>query len=132
MEALFDKTLTVFEKAKADNTDLRPFAAAGGRLMIDHGTEDPLIPPDGTLHYYQHMCETVGGKAKADAFCRLYFTPGDVHGNCATSGPGLTEADGMRALMDWVENGKAPGALRVVHVDRKSGDTIREGLREPV
>lgn len=130
-EELFDASTTLFADAAADKADLRPFAEAGGKLMIDHGLDDPLIPVDGTIDYYDRMCRIHGGKERVDAFCRLYLTPGDGHGNCFGNGPGITESDGMRALVNWVENGHAPGALRVVQVKRLGGKTICERVQLP-
>ena len=128
---LFDKSTTLFANAAGDKADLRPFAQAGGKLIIDHGLDDPLIPVDGTIDYYDRMCQIHGGKDAVDEFCRLYLTPGDGHGNCFGNGPGITESDGMRALMDWVENGQAPDALRVVQVKRLSCKTICERVQLP-
>lgn len=130
-EALFDKSTTLFAHAAGDKADLRPFAQAGGKLMIDHGLDDPLIPVDGTIDYYDRMCRIHGGKESVDEFCRLYLTPGDGHGNCFGNGPGITESDGVRALIDWVENGHAPGAMRVVQVKRLGGKTVCERVQLP-
>lgn len=99
--------------------------------MIDHGLDDPLIPVDGTIDYFDRMCHIHGTKENVDEFCRLYLTPGDGHGNCWGNGPGITESDGMRALIDWVENGQAPSALRVVQVNRRSGEIICERKQKP-
>lgn len=130
-EELFDKSTTLFARSAADQADLRAFAQTGGKLIIDHGLDDPLIPVDGTIDYFERMCSALGGKEIVDEFCRLYLTPGDGHGNCYGNGPGITESDGMRALMDWVENGRAPHALRVVQVKRLGGKTICERMQEP-
>jgi hypothetical protein len=62
---------------------------------------------------------------------RLYITPGDNHGNCFGNGPGITEKDGMLALMKWVEEGKAPEEIRKVRVDRKNGETLEESSQSP-
>ena len=131
-EELFDKSITMFAKAAGDQADLSVFAKSGGKLIIDHGLNDPLIPVDGTIEYYDRMCQVLGGKEQVDKFCRLYLTPGDGHGNCWSDGPGITEADGMKVLMDWVENGKKPAAIRVVRVNKKTGETLYEGARTPV
>ena len=127
---LFDRSATELAGVAADNADLRPFASAGGKLIIDHGIDDPLIPVDGTIDYYDRLCAAMGGRPAIGQFCRLYITPGDVHGNCSGHGPGLTERDGMIALIGWVEQGIAPQALRVVQVGRK-GETICERTQEP-
>ena len=130
-EKLFDRSLAAFPKATADNADLSAFAAHGGKLMIDHGLDDPLIPVDGTIDYYERM-KAIMGEDAVKQFCRVYLGPGDNHGNCIGNGPGISESDGMRAMMDWVENGIAPGTIRVVQIDRKTGEMICERTREPV
>ena len=71
LEPLFDASSEKFPTCNIDNADLRPFAAHGGKLMIDHGWDDPLIPTMGTIDYYQRMVQIVGGREKADAFCWL-------------------------------------------------------------
>ena len=130
-EALFLKSIDKFASAAGDKSDLSDFADRGGKLMIDHGLNDPLIPVDGTIHYFERLCNQMGSE-KAGEFCRLYLTPGDGHGNCWCEGPGLTESAGLKALMCWVEEGCAPGALRAVRVDKKSGSLLEEALCEPV
>ena len=129
-EKLFDCSLKVFPKATADIADISAFASHGGKLMIDHGTDDPLIPVDGTIDYHDRMI-TVMGKERVDSFCRVYINPGDNHGNCHGNGPGITEADGMRALMDWVEKGIVPETIRTVRINQKTGEAICEGVAIP-
>ena len=106
----------------ADQANLSAFREHGGKLLIDHGTADPLIPVDGTLDYWQRVKDK-------DAFLRLYVTPGDGHGDCRWHGPGLTESTGMRALMDWVERGSAPEALPTLRVNRK-GEILERSSAE--
>lgn len=130
-EKLFDRSLSVFPKAGADNADLSPFASHGGKLMIDHGIDDPLIPVDGTIDYYERM-KAIMGEETVKSFCRVYIGPGDNHGNCQGNGPGITESDGMRALMDWVEKGIAPGTMRVARISRKTGETLCERTLDPL
>ena len=130
-EKLFDATQAVFSTAVADNADLTAFAAHGGKLMIDHGIDDPLIPVEGTIDYHNRM-KQIMGEDTVNTFCRVYLGPGDNHGNCHGNGPGITESDGMRALIEWVENGKAPGTMRVVQIDQKTGVAIREDMLNPV
>jgi len=130
-EKLFDTTQEVFSSAVADNADLTAFAAHGGKLMIDHGIDDPLIPVEGTIDYHNRM-KQIMGEETVNTFCRVYLGPGDNHGNCHGNGPGITEADGMRALIDWVENGKTPDTMRVVHINQNTGVAIREDTLNPV
>ena len=129
-EDLFDHSLTKFPKVTADIADLSAFAAHGGKLMIDHGTDDPLIPVDGTIDYHDKMIIAMGKNA-VDDFCRVYITPGDHHGNCHGNGPGITVSDGMQALMDWVEKGIKPETIRTVRINQKTGEAICRGTASP-
>ena len=131
-EELFDKSVDSFKEAAADKTNLQSFVQSGGKLIIDHGLDDPLIPVDGTIDYFDRLCQTHASKDAVDDFCRLYLTPGDGHGNCYGNGPGITESDGMHALIEWVEKGRAPGPLRVVQVKRLSGKLVSTGFQRPV
>ena len=72
------------------------------------------------------------GQENCEDFVRLYLTPGDGHGNCWDKGPGLTMCSGMKALMDWVEKGQAPEALRAVRVAKGTGAFIEETKISPV
>lgn len=128
-EELFDKSATEFAAVAADITNLAPFAQAGGKLIIDHGIDDPLIPVDGTIDYYNQLCTAMDAKPRADSFCRLYVTPGDGHGSCNWHGPGITESDGMMALIRWVENGIAPCEIQTVKTDRKGNAVSRSSVR---
>ena len=68
--------------------DLRPFAKAGGRLIVYHGWADPGISALGTLHYVEAATTMAGGQAAADAFLRTYFVPGMHH---CSGGPGVDQ-----------------------------------------
>lgn len=129
-EELFAAGAEKFGDTMGDNPAIEAFIGHGGKLLMDHGMDDPLIPTEGTLDYYRRLCAHFGAE-KVQDFCRLYITPGDNHGNCWGNGPGIPESVGMQALMDWVERGIAPGALRKVRVEQKSGRLIEEGIQEP-
>ena len=122
-EQFFDNSVKKFSAATADNADLSAFRERGGKLLIDHGTADPLIPVDGTIDYWKRVDQK-------DDFLRLYITPGDGHGTCSYHGPGLTESTGMRALIDWCEQGKEPGILPTLRVDRK-GRILERNMIKP-
>ncbi len=124
-EKLFDRGCEKFASAMADKADLSAFAGRGGKLMIDHGIDDPLIPVDGTIDYGKRLTKSTSGD-----FCRLYITPGDGHGSCNWHGPGIPDNEGMTALLNWVEKGIKPQALRTVQVN-SSGETLRESTIEP-
>ncbi len=128
---LFRSGSEKFADSLGDSPDMDEFIGHGGKLIIDHGTDDPLIPVEGTLDYHRKLISRYGAE-KVDQFCKLYIAPGDNHGNCWGNGPGITESEGMKALMEWVEKDRAPSALRKVRVDRKTGALIEEGYQKPV
>jgi hypothetical protein len=103
----------------ATDPNLKPFRAAGGKLILYHGWSDPAISPLNTINYYRSVLAAVGARESAD-FVRLYLVPGMQH--CA-GGPGATSfgqspgstADAQHgvyaALEQWVEHGAAPDAI---------------------
>lgn len=92
----------------ATQTNLGPFNASGGKLLLWHGGTDPALSVKNTTQYYQDVVTAAGGQASADAFTRYYVAPGVNH--CA-GGPGADKIDLLAALEAWVESGTAPGQL---------------------
>ena len=103
------------------DANLKAFQARGGKLIIYHGWADAAIPPRNAIAYFDNVQKTMGGADALAGFARLYMLPGVQH--CA-GGPGpnyfgqagvLKAGDGQHdvftALVDWVENGAAPGAI---------------------
>lgn len=97
----------------ATRTNLGPFNASGGKLLLWHGGTDPALSVKNTTQYYQDVVAAAGGQANADAFTRYYVAPGVNH--CA-GGPGADKADLLAAMESWVENGTAPGQLTAAQV----------------
>lgn len=102
----------------AVETDLTAFRDRGGKILLIHGTADPIIPYTSSIRYYEQVCEKMGS---ADAFFRLFLAPGMGH---TSGGPGVqdiifgfpaTPKDGrhlgIMALREWVEEGTAPDCL---------------------
>jgi Tannase and feruloyl esterase len=94
-----------------DVTDvsLEPFRAKGGRIIMTHGTTDDLITRYNSIAYYRRQLAQFG-QARLDSFMRFYVIPGLGHG----FGIFNAKFDGLGALRDWVENGKAPAGLTAV------------------
>ncbi len=104
----------------ATNPDLSAFQKRGGKMIVAIGSNDTLASPGAQLDYYQSVLDKMG-RSKVDKFARLYVLPQTGHGltgtNYTTDGDGKTiEAkpvpntfDRVAMLVDWVENGKAPG-----------------------
>ena len=107
--AEFDQLSVLSQLFAATNPDLRPFAAAGGKLLLWHGWADTGSTPHHTLNYYDAVRRFMGEAAAAKAMA-LYMIPGVYHCN---AGPRLTREDFLTQLMAWVEDGTAPDRVEV-------------------
>jgi len=87
-------------------TDLSTFKAKGGKLIIYHGTSDPVFSFNDTRNWYEALNRHHTGKA--DSFARLFPVPGMNH---CQGGPATEQFDMLSAMVDWVENGKAPAQV---------------------
>ncbi|ADJ45778.1 feruloyl esterase [Amycolatopsis mediterranei S699] len=89
-----------------NNADLRPFARAGGKLILMHGAADELVSPYSTSDYYERV-RSVAGPRVTESFLRYYVVPGANHANFGT--PAFAASwDSLTALERWVEGGRAP------------------------
>jgi hypothetical protein len=63
--------------ATADDFDLSPFYAHGGKLIHWHGLSDATVSPGASLYFHDHVSQTVGAKGvNIDDFYQLYLVPG--------------------------------------------------------
>ena len=112
------------------NPDLSAFEKRGGKMIVAIGTNDTTAPAGEQLDYYRSVIEKMG-RSKLDKFARLYVLAQTGHGlsgsNYAINGDGKQiEArpipnswDRFALLVDWVENGKAPGkSIKVTAGDK--------------
>lgn len=90
-----------------DATDLSAFRRRGGKIMLYHGASDSAVSMWDTLAWYQAMSERTG-TGTAD-FARLFLVPGMGH---CRGGPATDQFDMLPALVDWVENNKAPASIQ--------------------
>jgi feruloyl esterase len=81
LKAAVEKTA---EKLDATDPDLSAFRARGGKLILYHGWNDPAIPAQSTVRYYDGVSSRLG-QQETEAFVRLYMVPGMQH--CG-GGPG--------------------------------------------
>jgi pimeloyl-ACP methyl ester carboxylesterase len=95
-----------------DVTDqsLDKFRAKGGKILMTHGTADDFITPHNSIAYYKRQVSQFG-QSRLDSFLRFYVIPGLGHGFGA---PFTARFDGLVALQQWVEQGKAPSGLVVM------------------
>ncbi|WP_423595257.1 tannase/feruloyl esterase family alpha/beta hydrolase [Roseateles sp. MS654] len=79
---------------------------ARGKLIVVHGTADPVFSPNDTIAWYDAL---KAADASASNYARLFLVPGMNH--CG-GGPATDRFDMLAALEDWVEKGTAPDAVR--------------------
>ena len=117
----------------ANSADLSQFAANGGKLLIYHGWDDPLISPQDGIDYYLRLVAAQNKNAdkaldQTQSFARLFMVPGMFHcafgpgpnafgnlfsGQVVAPPPPVEDAqhDAFIALQQWVEHGSAPTRL---------------------
>jgi feruloyl esterase len=91
-------------------TDLSPFQARGGKLLLWTGSAEPAART--SMHYYSRVQATMG-PARVDSFVRYYEVPGAQHGPSSTFQP---EWDQLATIENWVEKGTDP-ANNIVATD---------------
>ncbi|MFH8491073.1 tannase/feruloyl esterase family alpha/beta hydrolase [Streptomyces longisporoflavus] len=104
-----------------NNPDLSEFAKAGGKLLLVHGTADPIVSVRSTAEYYERVRATVGPKT-ASKFLRMYTIPGMGHGGTAAFTAGW---DSLTAVQRWAEKGIAPNGPVVTDLGESADGRTR-------
>ncbi len=107
----------------ATNTNLKPFATHGGKLILWHGWSDVSITPGISIAYYQGVQQFMGA-TQTDQFMRLFLLPGVGH--CG-GGDGYDQIDLLSPLMAWTELKQAPARLLAGKSVTPQGDPPRGG-----
>lgn len=92
--------------ADADNPDLSVFRKHGGKLIMTHGWADAVLQPRVSIDYYEQAVTVNGSDTKN--FFRLFMIPGMAH---CWGGTGPDQHDSMTAIINWVEQGRAPDSI---------------------
>jgi pimeloyl-ACP methyl ester carboxylesterase len=78
----------------------------GAKMMVYHGTSDPIFSSDDTTAWYESLRAANGGDASN--FSRFFRVPGMNH---CSSGPATDQFDMLTPLVNWVEKGQAPDSV---------------------
>jgi feruloyl esterase len=100
--------------------DLTAFKARGGKLLMYHGWNDPMISAQNSIDYYSSVLAKMG--RDQGAWLRLFMVPGMGH---CRGGPGPTQFNALGALERWREGGVAPDQMIAVHVTDNRVDMTR-------
>ena len=87
-------------------TNLGTLKNRGAKMMVYHGTSDPIFSSDDTTTWYESLRAANGGDA--GNFARFYRVAGMTH--CA-GGPTTDQFDMLTPLVQWVEQGQAPDSV---------------------
>ena len=74
--------------------DLDRFNDRGGKIITWHGLADPIIPPQGTMFYYQKV---LARDPSAADFYRQFYSPGVGHCSGGTGVLPINALDQLRA-----------------------------------
>jgi hypothetical protein len=117
-----ERVLQVSKLMDSTNPDLSRFSERGGKLVILEHMADYAQSPYAGIRYFENVQRKLGAEKTAE-FARLYTAPGVDH--VGSGAP--ANVDMLGVLVDWVENGKAPGDLEVTEqkVEAPSFETLR-------
>ncbi len=84
-------------------SNLSAMKGRGAKMMLYHGTSDPIFSSDDTTAWYDALRTANSGDASN--FARFYRVPGMNH---CSGGPATDQFDMLTPLVNWVEKGEAP------------------------
>ncbi|KQQ45098.1 esterase [Duganella sp. Leaf126] len=87
-------------------TDLSTLKNRGAKMLVYHGTSDPIFSSNDTAAWYDGLRTANAGDASS--FARYYQVPGMNH---CSDGPSTDQFDMLTPLVNWVEKGVAPGSV---------------------
>lgn len=86
--------------------DLSAMRSRGGKMLVYHGTSDPIFSSDDTAAWYRSL--TGDASTAVDQFARYYPVPGMGH---CSGGAATDQFDMLTPLVRWVEQGIAPASI---------------------
>ncbi|MAY02218.1 MAG: tannase/feruloyl esterase family alpha/beta hydrolase [Gammaproteobacteria bacterium] len=88
---------------QAIDPDITDFIENGGKLLLYHGWNDPLISPFNSINYYNEVLATTGNAASDSV--RLFMMPAVNH---CSGGNGFDTWNKLQELDAWLTQGEAP------------------------
>ena len=101
-------------------TRLTDFEAHGGKLIVVHGSADPVFSASDTVAWYRAV---LTADPAARSYARLFLVPGMNH---CLGGPATDRFDTLSALDSWLEGDVAPDAL-LATVDAENPEVVALG-----
>lgn len=101
-------------------TQLTSLKNRGGKLIVYHGTADPVFSADDSIAWYNAVNT---GDSTAPDYARLFLVPGMNH---CSGGPAAERFNMLPVLENWVERGVAPDTV-VAGVNPTDPDVIAKG-----
>ena len=111
-EALINGTTATFTESAMtfmtppNPSDLSKLRDRGAKLMVFHGSADPVFSYNDTIAWYQGL--TAANSNDATQFARVFTVPGMNH---CSGGPTTDKFDFLTPLVAWVESGTAPDSV---------------------
>ena len=97
-----------------ERTRLDELRRNGGKLLVYHGTADPVFSSNDTAAWYEALGASHRGRQSS--FARFFAVPGMNH---CSGGPAADQFDALEHLVAWVGKGAAPE--RIVAIVRGAG-----------
>ncbi len=91
---------------QAIDADISEFLEHGGKLLLYHGWNDPLISPYNSINYYTEVLDSINAD-KANSV-QLFMMPAVNH---CSGGNGFDTWNKLQVLDDWRTDGTAPARI---------------------
>jgi pimeloyl-ACP methyl ester carboxylesterase len=117
--SVFDQSAMEF-MTPPDATHLTALKSRGGKMIVYHGTGDPVFSPNDTIAWYDAVNAADNA---APGYARLFLVPGMNH---CSGGPATDRFNMLPVLENWVERGVAPESV-AAGVNAADPDVIAKG-----
>tara|TARA_R110000772_G_scaffold210370_6_gene320917 strand:- start:532 stop:2031 length:1500 start_codon:yes stop_codon:yes gene_type:complete len=105
---------------QAIDPDISEFINHGGKLLLYHGWNDPLISPFNTINYYQQVQASLG--SDANNAVSLFMMPAVNH---CRGGNGFDSWSKLEVIDSWRESGIKPQSIEAAHIENEATITTR-------